>query len=84
MRASENRKKSATRREEASHGRTSSRRYTVIVVRGWTKEKLAERMVKHLESIPPEDIVSINYMSDNIVTLFWRRNSALITIRPVD
>ena len=58
--------------------------YTVMVVRGWTKEKLAERMMKRLEGISPDDIVSINDMSDNIVTLFWRRNSVLITLRPGD
>jgi hypothetical protein len=58
--------------------------YSVVVVRGWTKEKLAERMMERLKGIPPEDITSINYFSDNIITLFWRRNSALITIRPID
>lgn len=56
--------------------------YLVIVVRGWTKEKLASRIEERLRGIPPEDIISINYYVEPVITLFFRRNSALITIRP--
>ncbi len=56
--------------------------YLVIVLRGWTKEKLASRIEARLRGIPPEDIISINYYVEPIIMFFWRRNSALITIRP--
>jgi hypothetical protein len=53
--------------------------YLVIVLRGWTKEKLASRIEARLRGIPPEDIISINYYVEPIIMFFWRRNSALIT-----
>lgn len=61
----------------------SSSGYTVMVVRAWTKETLAVRIAQRLEAFPAEDIVSISYFADNIITLFWRRNSALIVLRPM-
>jgi hypothetical protein len=57
-------------------------RYLVVVVRGWTKEKLASRIEERLRGIHPEDIISINYYVEPVIMVFWRRNSALITIRP--
>jgi hypothetical protein len=56
--------------------------YLTIVVRGWTKEKLASRIEERLRGIQPEDIASINYYVEPVIMPFWRRNSALITIRP--
>jgi len=56
--------------------------YEVTVLRGWTKEALARRLERALKTVPPEDIVSINYHADAIIWPFWRRNSALLTLRP--
>lgn len=56
--------------------------YLVIVLRCWTKEKLATRMENRLRGIPPEDSISINYYVEPVIWPFWRRNSALITVRP--
>ncbi len=39
-------------------------------------------MEDRVRGIPPEDIISINYYVEPIIWPFWRRNSALITIRP--
>jgi hypothetical protein len=50
--------------------------YAVFVIRGWTKEKLAERITQRLDGIMPEEIVSINYHADGMILPFWRRNSA--------
>lgn len=55
--------------------------YQVFVIRGWTKEALALRIERALANVPREDIVSINYHTDPLVWPFWRRNSALLTIR---
>ena len=56
--------------------------YLAIVVRGWTKDKLASRVEERLRGIQPEDIVSINYHVEPVIVPFWRRHSALITVRP--
>lgn len=56
--------------------------YVVFVVRAYTKEKLAERIQERLNYYEPEDIISINVFADSWVTPFWRRNSAVITVRP--
>jgi hypothetical protein len=56
--------------------------YVVIVVRGWTKEKMAERMEQALSRYPREDIVSINVFADQLFGFLWRRNAAVITLRP--
>lgn len=55
--------------------------YLALVVRGWTKEKLATRIEQHLSGIDSEDIISINYYVEPVIMPFWRRNSALITLR---
>lgn len=55
--------------------------YIVMVRRGFTKETLAQRISEALAGIPPEDVISINYFSDGLMSPLWRRNSALIVIR---
>jgi hypothetical protein len=59
-----------------------SNEYVVLVVRGYTKETLAARISERLKGYDREDIVSINVFSDPWLTFFWRRNSAVITLRP--
>lgn len=61
---------------------SQANQYLALVVRGWTKETLAARIEQRLSGIAPEDIISINYYVEPVIMPFWRRNSALITIRP--
>jgi hypothetical protein len=55
--------------------------YSVLVVRGYTKERLALRVYDALAGRAPEEIVSINYFCDPWLSFFWRRNSALVVVR---
>jgi hypothetical protein len=63
-------------------GDAGSNEYVVLIVRGWTKERMAERMEQALSRYPREDIVSINVFADQAFGLLWRRNAAVITLRP--
>jgi hypothetical protein len=56
--------------------------YVVVVVRGWTKEKMAERMEQVLSRYRREDIISINVSADQVFGFLWRRNAAVMTLRP--
>ena len=56
--------------------------YVVLVVRGWTKEKMAERIEQALSRFRREDIISINISADQVFGFLWRRNAAVITVRP--
>ena len=56
--------------------------YVVLVVRGWIKEKMAERMEQALSRFRREDIISINISADQVFGFLWRRNAAVITVRP--
>ena len=56
--------------------------YVVLVVRGWTKEKMAERIEQALSRFRREDIISINVSADQVFGFLWRRNAAVITVRP--
>ncbi len=50
------------------------------MVRGWTKEKMAERMEQALSRYPREDIVSINVFADQVFGFLWPRDAAVITL----
>ncbi|HET9103755.1 MAG TPA: hypothetical protein VFN55_10420 [Solirubrobacteraceae bacterium] len=67
--------------EAAEPGRPTSS-YVAFVVRGYTKETLAQRIAERLKDYEPEDIISIEVFCDPWITFFWRRNSAVITLRP--
>lgn len=60
----------------------ASNEYVVFVVRGYTKETLAQRIADRLKGYEREDIISVNVFCDPWITFFWRRNSAVITLRP--
>jgi hypothetical protein len=58
-------------------------KYLVLLVRAPTKAKLAQRVAEILEPIESEDIISISYAIDLHFFWPWRRNSALIVVRPM-
>lgn len=59
-------------------------RYFAFVVRAWSKDKLAERLAERLAPFQAEEILSIGYAIDLHFFAPWRRNSALVVVRPAD
>jgi len=58
-------------------------KHLVLLVRAPTKAKLAQRVAKILDPIESEDIISVSYAIDLHFFWPWRRNSALIVVRPL-
>ncbi len=65
-----------------AHAAPPASRYFAFVVKGWSKEKLATRLAERLEPFLPEEILSITYAIDLHFFAPWRRNSALVVVRP--
>lgn len=66
----------------ASTGRPALPPYFAFVVKGWTKEKLAVRLGERLAPFEPGEILSVGYAVDLHFFAPWRRNSALVVVRP--
>lgn len=58
--------------------------FLVIVVKGWSKAKLAEKLAAKLAPFPPEDVISISYAVDIAFGWPFRRNSVLVVLRTLD
>ncbi len=54
------------------------------MVKAPTKAKLRDRVAAILDPIESEDIISISYAIDLHFFWPWRRNSALIVVRPLE
>lgn len=58
-------------------------KHFVLMVKAPTKAKLRDRVAAALDPIESEDIISISYTIDLHFFWPWRRNSAMIVIRPL-
>jgi hypothetical protein len=58
------------------------RQYYAHVLKAWTKDTLADKIEKLLDPMPPERIVSIEVAVDFQFFVPWRRNWAMIVLRP--
>ncbi len=59
-----------------------NRQYHAILLKAWTKDTLAVRIEEALEPYAPESIVSIETRVDFQFFVPWRRDWAMIVVRP--